>query len=266
MTESSILPGAAPTTESGIDMVPPGTDVEETDGGDRRKLMIIGGIAAVVVLVVVAFVLLHKGSASDGTFVPHSTQAAPPPSSSKLNSPTKGASNGASSTDTGGTRANLPKRSHAAQVRDPFHPLVTAPVDTSGGATSTTTVTAPTTSTDGSTSTGSTTGTSPTDGNTDGSTGSTSGTGTTGATSSATGPLWIQLMNVHGRMATFDVGYAHHKFRRFHVQAPLASSHQATVFDTVFALVGISGGQVTLQIGDDAPFQLTTGIAHTVGG
>jgi hypothetical protein len=78
-------------------------------------------------------------------------------------------------------------------------------------------------------------------------------------------PLWVQLINVHGRMATFDVGYAHHKFRRYHVQAPLSSSRQATVFDKVFALVGIDGNIVTVQIGDDAPFPLVTGIAHTVG-
>jgi hypothetical protein len=166
----------------------------------------------------------------------------------------------------------VPKKVKQPQARDPFHPLVIDSVTTSGGATSTTTVTAPTTTTDSSTSTGTTTGTTAgtgTTGTTAGTgttTGTTSGTGTTGTTSSANAPQWIQLMNVHGRMATFDVGYAHHKFRRFHVQAPLASSHQATVFDTVFALVSVAGGQVTLQIGDDAPFQLVTGIAHTVGG
>lgn len=270
MSETSILPGAEPTTDSGIGMVAPGTDVEESGGHDRRRLMIIGGIAAVIVIAAAAFMLLHKGgSSSPSGAVPPGVPATTTQSSGGSDqgagtSATGKAASGKQDTTKQGGAVTLPKKAKQPQARDPFQPLVSAPESTSGGATSTTTVTAPTT--DGSTGTGSTTGTSPTDGSTDG---TTSGTGTTtgtGTTSSATAPLWIQLMNVHGRMATFDVGYAHHKFRRFHVQAPLAGSHQATVFDTVFALVGISGGQVTLQIGDDTPFQLATGIAHTVSG
>jgi hypothetical protein len=36
------------------------------------------------------------------------------------------------------------------------------------------------------------------------------------------------------------------------------------VFDKVFALIGIQRGVATIQIGDATPFDLTTGIAHSV--
>jgi hypothetical protein len=269
MSDTSILPNATPATDAGIDMVPPGTDVDESSSGDRRRLMILGGVAAVVVVAAAGFMLLHKGSSSTPTAtgpVPRAVVPAAPtqaPAGGSHQSATGGSAGGHSSTSTPSGPSSLPKVAKHTTARDPFHPLVTDPLTTSGGATSTTTVNAPTT-TDGQTAT--TTGSTPTTAPTDGSTGTTTGTGTTGTTSVAATPLWIQLMNVHGRMATFDVGYAHHKFRRFHVQSPLAGVHQATVFDKIFALVSIHGGQVSLQIGDDAPFQLVTGIAHTVGG
>jgi hypothetical protein len=254
MTETSIL---APSTDSGIDMVPPGTGVDESEGGDRRRLMIIGGIAGLLIVIVAAYLLLHKGSSStDDSFVPQSTH----PATSTQSNPTTGA---AKATDNGSSKAGgshatapttLPKKAHRPQVRDPFKPLVTAPVTDGGGATTTTTVDAtnPTgTTTDGTTPTGVTLPPAPT-------------TTTTGHGTVSGSPLWVQLMKVNGDRATFRVGYAHHKYSTFNVQAPKATSQQGTVFDQVFALVGIQGGQVTIQIGDDTPFDLTKGISHAV--
>ena len=88
---------------------------------------------------------------------------------------------------------------------------------------------------------------------------STGNQGTSGA------PLWVELLSVQGtRSATFDVGYAHHKFRRFKVIAPSPTSARGTVFDGEFALLGIQGDTVTIQVGDDTPFDLTPKVAHSV--
>jgi hypothetical protein len=89
-------------------------------------------------------------------------------------------------------------------------------------------------------------------------------TTTTGTGKTSGGPQWIQLMSVHGQDATFNVGYAHHKFRRFTVSAPKAGSTTGTVFDKIFALIGVQSGEATVQIGDGTPFDLETGISHTV--
>jgi hypothetical protein len=78
-------------------------------------------------------------------------------------------------------------------------------------------------------------------------------------------PLWIRLVSTNGdKSATFDVGYPHHKFHRFKVLAPPPSATRGTVFDKVFALLGIQSGTVTMQIGDATPFDLSTGVAHSV--
>jgi hypothetical protein len=255
MTETSILPGAAPSTDSGIDMVPPGTGADESEGGsNRRRLLILGAVAGLIVLAAAGYLLLHKSSPSTKVLTPPPTSTTVPqhasqPSGTKQSTP-KGKANS-------GKPTSLPKVAKHASVRDPFVPLVIAPVATSGGASSTTTVTAPTGTTPV---TQPTTGTTPVTQPTTGTTTTTPGNG--GKTAGS--PLWIQLMRTHGRRAIFKVGYAHHKFRRYSVQAPTATSERGTVFDKVFALIGIQNGQVTLQIGDATPFDLTRGIAHNV--
>jgi hypothetical protein len=241
MTETSILPGAAPSTDAGLDMVPPGPPSDEPEGGNRRRLLILGAIAGVIVLAAAAYMLLHKSSSSPTVASPvtstgvvhHATPKAPKPPNRKGHA---------------GKGTSLPKKAKHQTVRDPFEALVTLPVQTTGGATSTTTVPAPTTST----------GTTPVV------TPPTTGTTTKGSGKTAGGPQWIQLTGTHGQTAIFKVGYAHHKFRLFDVDAPKPSSNTGTVFDKIFALIGVQNGQATLQIGDATPFDLTMGVAHVV--
>jgi hypothetical protein len=266
MSETSILAGAIPSTESGIDMVPPGNGFEDNEGGgDRRRLMIIGAVVGLLVLVAAAYLLLHKsGSASDDTFVPTSSHAATAGSTGSSATGAKTATKGATSGSKGstkGTTATLPKKAKAPQVRDPFKPLVLAPVEGGSGGTTTTTVNAPSNPTTPSNPTSSTPPVTPTQPPV---TPTQPTTTTTGKGTTKGAPQWIQLMRVHGDRASFRVGYAQHKFRTFNVQAPKASSARGTVFDKVFALIGIQNGQVTIQIGDDTPFDLSKGISHTV--
>jgi hypothetical protein len=259
MTETSILPGAAPATDSGIDMVPPGTGVEESDSGsNRRNLMILGAIAGVIVLAAAAFMLLHKSSPAAQPFVPHSAAGAPS-NPAPAHSAKPGANGSGHGNSNGGKPATLPKKAKHSAVRDPFAALVLAPVQTSGDASSTTTVTAP--SAAPSQPPVGTVPTEPVIQPTDGGTQTTT-PGNGGKTTGA--PLSIQLKGVTGQKATFDVFYAHHKFRKFVVEAPRPSSQRGTVFDKIFALIGIQNGQVTIQIGDDTPFDLSTGISHAV--
>jgi hypothetical protein len=238
MTETSLLPGVD-ANDSGAGLLPGQPDNEPTDGGNRRRLIIIGAIAGVIILAAAAYMLLHKsgGSAAPSGVVPHGTphHAAPAKPKSSGHHAAKGSKSSKPAVNA------VPKTAKQQSVVDPFAPLVTPPVATSGGPTSTTTVNAST----GSTST---------------STGSQSTTGKT--KSSAPTPKWIQLMSVSGNSATFDVGYARHTFRRYHVQAPPASARQGTVFDQVFALLSIKNGAATVQFGDGTPFVLTTGVAH----
>lgn len=246
MTETSILPGAEPSTDEGVDLIPPGTGPDETDGGRRRQLMIIGAVVGAIVLAAAAYMLLHKGPSTASPFVPR-------PASGALHSTTPSQAPQPAKGD--GNPQNLPKKANRPTVRDPFNPLVLAPVAPNGAPASTTKVNAPTT-----VPTAPTTGTTPvTQPTTPPTTTPGSGNPTSGS------PIWIELMNIrHGRSAVFDVGYAHHTFRKFIVEAPKATSQQGTVFDKVFALIGIQNGQATLQIGDATPFDLAKGVSHTV--
>lgn len=255
MTETSILPGASLESDAGNSMVPPPGDVEETGGDNRRRLMILGMVAAIVVIVAAAYMLLHKGSSSSPT-----PAAAPPvPASSTATGAASGGTP-AKTTKTGSAAkagTKLPHKSKTPLVRDPFKALISAPVAASstspsnqqtGGTTDVgsqpATNPAPTASTP--------TVTSPT-------------SPTTGAAVTSGSPLWIQLISVQGtKSAIFDVGYAHHKFRRFQVIAPSPTSARGTVFDGEFALLGIQGDDVTIQVGDDTPFDLTHGVSHSV--
>jgi hypothetical protein len=251
MSETSILPGAGNPTDAGIGAEPPDSDVEDTDGGSRRRLMILGAIAGVIVLAAVAYLLLHKSSpATVATPVPPTAVQSTAP---KAHSGSKATHKGSPST--------LPKVAKQAAVRDPFTPLVVAPIATGDAPASSTKVTNPTgTSTPPATTVTTTGGTNPVTVQPQPTASST----TTGNGHTAGSPQWIQLMKVHGQTATFDVGYAHHKFRRFIVSAPKADSAQGTVFDKIFALIGVQNGEATVQIGDATPFDLETGISHTV--
>jgi hypothetical protein len=243
MTETPILPGGGVATDDGVDMVPPHDDVDSAEGsGDnRRRLLILGAVAGVIILAAAAyFLLFHKSSSTPtAAVVPHGVfHSAPATTTHHVVKKT--------TTKTHKAPTSLPKTAKNPTVRDPFLALVTAPVVTTGSAASSTTVTAPTTAP--------TTGTSP-------SPSPTTGTGT-GTGKSSNAPQWIQLMSIHGRNATFKVGYPHHTFRKFTVEAPSASSDQGTVFAKIFALIAVQAGEATVQIGDGAPFILQEGLAH----
>jgi hypothetical protein len=232
MSDTSILPtaavGAPPTGPSGPDF-----GEEPTD--DRRRLLIIGGAVAVVLVVIVGFLLLRGGSSdSDLGAVPRGTPhsgSAPEPSA------TSGSGHKAGAT--------LPKKSHRNLARDPFKPLIAA--QTAGGTTTGDTTT-------GDTTTGITSG--------DGATTTTDG----GAPSASLGaPVAIRLISVNGvKGALFEVSYAHHKALRYNVLAPSAGSATGTVFGSQFALLGVQGKSVTLQVGDDTPFDLRRGASHSL--
>jgi hypothetical protein len=234
--------------DAGIGVVPPDAEVEETGGDNRRNLKIIGAVVGAIVILAAAYLLLHKSSSSSPTasgLVPKGTVR--PAQSGAAGGSTTGKTTKATVKVT-----TVPKVAKAVTPKDPFKPLVTPPVPATGAATSTTTVSSATTST--STGTGTTTPTTTSAGTTP----------STGASSSATTPQWIQLMAVKGNVATFDVGYPHHKFRVYHVQAPAKGVHSGTVFDGIFALLSIHDGVVSLQQGDATPYQLSTGVSHTV--
>jgi hypothetical protein len=262
MTETSTINGPATSSDSGIDMVSPAAGVDDVDGGNRRRLVILGAVVGVVVLAAAAFLLLHKGSSStpDQTFVPRSSHPVAAPSSASHSGATKGSSKSGNGSGHQSQPTKLPKKAKRPSVRDPFKALVLPPVTTSGTASSTTTVTAP------SAQPTAPVGVQPSQPVVQPVPQPTSSSTTTpghgGKTTGA--PLWIQLMKTHLDKATFKVGYAHHKFRKFVVQAPKPSSQQGTVFDKVFALIGIQNGAATIQIGDDTPFDLTTGVSHVV--
>jgi hypothetical protein len=241
MTETSTISPGSTSTDDGAGMLPMQPDSDGTDGGNRRRLLILGAVAGVIVLAAVAYLLLHKGSSSSpsATVVPHGTVASAPATKPSA----------ATTTHKTTTTKSLPKNAKHQLARDPFIPLITAPVSTSGGAVSSTTVPA-----------GSSPSTAPSTGASSPSPNPSSSGKTSGKTTG--GPLWIQLTGTTASTATFKVGYSHHKFRRFTVQAPKASSDQGTVFAKIFALISVQNGEATVQIGDAAPFILTTGVAH----
>ncbi len=234
MTETSILPiSSAEGQPPSYDSQPPEED--GAAGANRRKLLIAGGVAGAVVIAAAAFLLLHGGSSASpaATVIPHGTPRAAAPV-------TKAKSVSHSKTTT------LPKKAKANPGRNPFIPLYIAPVTGGTAAGPTTTVS----------SAPSPTGTTPvTTVPTPAPTAPTSGLGN---------PTYIQLLSTKGsQQATFRVGYPHHKFKRFVVDAPAAHSDTGTVFDTEFALLSVKDGIATIQVGDGVPFQLTTGIART---
>jgi hypothetical protein len=237
MTETSILPVSSDNAQ------PPGDYQDPDDGGaagaNRRKLFIAGGVAGVAVLAVAAFMLLHGGSSATpgAAVVPHGT--------------VKPAVSAAPSSVGGGHKTKLPKKSHVQAGRNPFTPLFVQPVAGGTAVGGTTTVTsAPSTGTSappvGATPTPTPTQTTPTSGP----------LGT---------PVYLQLLSSKGsKSAVFRVGYHHHKFKQFAVQAPAAGASSATVFANDFALLSVKNGVANVQIGDGPPFDLPTGVARQI--
>jgi hypothetical protein len=263
MTETSILPGASPVGDAGNPMVPVPPDADEPSGDNRRRLMILGLIAAIVVIAAAAYLLLHKSSSSSdsGSFTP----PAPVPTSATHTGSTGTTTTAKGSTSHGGTKGaktgtTLPRKSHTALVRDPFHPLVSAPVaGSNAGPSATTAPVSSTTVTPAPQSTSPTVVINPTTPTS----GGTPTTGTHGQTTTGA-PIYVRLISVQGtHSAIFDVGYAHNKFRRFKVIAPDPNSARGTVFDAEFALLGVQGSTATVQIGDDTPFDLSIREAHS---
>jgi hypothetical protein len=239
MTETSILPVSSDNAQ------PPGDHQEPDEGGaagaNRRKLFIAGGVAGVAVLAVAAFMLLHGGSSSPTpavAVVAHGTVkpavSAPP---AKVG---------------GGHKTKLPKKSKVQAGRNPFTPLFVQPVAGGTSVGSTTTVTAPSTGT-----TAPPVGTSPTP------------TPTPTQTTPTSGPLgtpvYLQLLSTKGtRSADFRIGYHHHKFKQFNVDAPSPGASSGTVFGNDFALLSVKNGVATVQIGDGPPFELSPGVARQI--
>jgi hypothetical protein len=254
MTETPILSGGATATDDGAGLLPDQSDFDGADGGNNRRLLyIVGAVVGLLILAAAAYLLLHKSS-------PSTTSGAVPKGVVVVHQPPVKQHTVVTHKT---VVTKVPKVAKQPAARDPFKPLVTAPVATTGGAASSSTVSAPsTTPTTGTT--GTTTGTTGTTGTTPVVTPTSGTTTTTGTGTTKGGPLWIQLMGTSGQTATFKVGYAHHKFRNFTVQAPKATSDQGTVFAKDFALISVQNGEATVQIGDGAPFILTQGVSHVV--
>lgn len=241
MSDTSILPGAAAPAGGTAVPAPPGFD-DEGGGDDRRRLFIIGGAILTVLIVVVAYLLLSGGSSSSdsGTpttgLIPHGTPAA--------SASTPAAAGGSSSGAKHHAGTVLPRKVKP-KLRDPFKPLITVAVPGAGTVVGSTSVSPAPSSAPG------TVPTSPAEG---------------GAPSKSLGaPRAIRLLRVHGaKSALFEVSYAHHQVFRYDVVAPSATSQQGTVFAQDFALLGIQGSEVTIQVGDDTPFDLRVGASHTV--
>jgi hypothetical protein len=251
MSETSIFPGVGTPTDQGIGMVPPDGDGDETGGAGRRRVMIIGAIVGVVLVVIVAYLLLHKSSSTPAT-------ATPPVSSLTSSAPTT-TGGGAGQTHTK-AHTKVPKLAKQPAVRDPFTALITQPVAGAANPVSTSNVTAPPApSTSQSAAPTTVSSTAPVV------VISTPPVTTSSAPTITPGvPQWIQLMSVHGNTATFDVGYANHKFRRFAVAAPKPTATTGTAFDKEFELIGITAGTPTVQVGDGTPFDMKTGVSYPV--
>jgi hypothetical protein len=238
MSDTSILP----TADSGS--AAPGVPVpffDDGPGDDRRRLMIIGGIVAGVLVLVVGFLLLHGGGSSDEATgaVPRGT---PHPVTSPAQQPANGSGKAADSNSKAGTK--LPKASNRRLAKDPFKPLVVDNTSTAKGGSS--------------------------------DSGTVSGSGTTNATPLNPGTVppgtavsirFVKtVLDASGnRAAEFAVTYTSpHSVATFDVGPPVAGAASGTVFANVFALLGVQGDVVTIQVGDDTPFDLRKGASHSV--
>ncbi|HVT65160.1 MAG TPA: hypothetical protein VHD81_08395 [Mycobacteriales bacterium] len=238
MTDTSILPTAADAGPA----LPgaPAPLLDDEPGDDRRRLMVIAGVIVGVLILVVAYFLLKGGGSSDDAtgVVPRGTpNAAAPPAPPVQGGSAKAGSNSGSGNKVG---TKLPKTSDRRLARDPFKPLLVD--NTAAGGTDT----------------------------------SGSGTADGGAVPPAANvtppgtPVSVRFVKVTSdsggsAVAEFAVTYSRpHSVAIFDVAAPTAGSTEGTTFANVFALLGIQGGVVTLQVGDDTPFDLKKGASHIV--
>lgn len=233
MTETSILPTADVGSTAPGDPTPL---FDEEPGDDRRRLMIIGGIVVGVLVLLIGYLLLKGGGSSDDSLgaVPRGT---PHAVSSPAGSGDDGSGDQGSKTDGTQAGAKLPKPSNRQLAKDPFKPLVVDPKTAKGGS----------------------------------SAASGAGAGTGASATMPTGkPVSVRFVKVvtddAGKpLAEFVVTFAGpHAVATFDEAPPVAGSTKGTVFANVFSLLGIQGNVVTLQIGDDTPFDLRTGASHAV--
>jgi len=241
MTEHMVPMGGTAVAEPPAPAFPMDFD-ESTEGGSRRKLLIVGAALAVLVVAVAAYFLTKGGS--------NPTDSGFPVAHGKLP-----ASSAKQHAGTAATKPiKLPNVFKGHVGRDPYKPLVTAPVVLPS--------TAPSTSTDGSTSSS----TDTTTGTTGSTTGTTTGTGTT-PTVRPFHPVWIELVRTSGtRSATFVVGYSNGKSlitKTFdNVDAPRPGSTVGTTFANRFALLSVQNGEATIQFGDGTPMDIAPGAAN----
>lgn len=228
-------------------------EFEETaDNGNRNKLLAVGAAAGVLVLLIVAFFLMKGGGTDTAMGVPPVIP---------------GATDGGAKAPVADKPVTLPKTYKDAVGRDPFKALYVAPVEAPAD---------PAAVGDGSQ-----TGlpdvpdappvvSVPTDTGTNTDTGTDTGTDTTAPPSANYAPVWIALESVQGtKSATFLVGYSNGKRAKQvtfdDIVAPTRTLQ--TQFASVFALLSIQDGTVTVQFGDATPFDLAPGFGnrHFVG-
>lgn len=193
-------------------------------GRDRRKLFLVGGIAGVLVLAVAAYFLLFSGggSSNDTSFVVPH-HVVKPKAAAAAQAP---------------KAVTVPKTNSAPVGRDPFKALVTPPVAAASAAPGASAAPAPAASA-----------------------GTTGTTGTTTTQTKPVSPVWIELDSFTATTGTFRVAYSDGSTRVWqNVKAPASGSK--TTFATYFALLKISGGVATVQMGDGKPFDLKQGFAN----
>jgi hypothetical protein len=241
MTEQTTSYGATAVATPPAPPMAPEYD-EAADNGNRNKLLAVGAAAGVLVLLIVAFFLMKGGGSTDPEF-----GVAPPPPPSSVDGGGKAA--------VADKPVTLPKTYKNAVGRDPFKALYVAPEQV---APAEPTNTQPDTTTPPAVSVPPTI---PTDG---------SSTDTTAPPSASYAPVWVALESVQGtKSATFLVGYSNGKkakqVRFTNVVAPTRTLQ--TQFASVFALLSIQDGTVTVQFGDATPFDLAPGFGnrHFVG-
>ena len=259
MTEMNTPIGGLAVAEPQTAVLPVGSD-DDGAPDNRRKLAVVGAAAGVVVLLIAAFFLL-KGGGSDTTTDPAApTAAAPAPAQA---APQAGQGGQATKASPDKPIA-LPKPYAGPIGRDPFKALYVAPAAAKPEAGPAASAGSPSASDNvpAVTVPGTTTGTTSPDT-------STGGVVPDTAAESAFAPVWIELLKVHAKTATFVVGYSdgHHAKTQTFRKVTAPTDGLRTTFAGVFALLSIQSGTVTVQFGDGTPFDLNKGFGdrHFVG-
>jgi hypothetical protein len=192
-------------------------------GPDRRKLLLVGGVAGVLLLAVAAYFLLFSGGGSAND----TTFVVPHHAVKKP----------AATAPKAIKPVAVPKTNAAPVGRDPFKALVAPPAPAASaapaGAPAPSASAAPV-----------------------------APVAPAGATQTKpVTPTWIELDSFTATSATFRVAYTDGSTRVWqNVKAPAAG--KTTPFATYFALLKLSGGVATVQMGDGKPFALKQGFAN----